>query len=119
MKGSSVIGRVIPLPKGDWNINKFYKKLDIVYTDGKSYIAKQDVPPTTSITTSEYWQILAEGTLGLTGNTGPTGDTGPTGGVYYPSFDVDLDTGILYVVQYDNGPQFEIDNGDLYITLGN
>lgn len=117
MKGASVIGRIIPIPQGTWDSNKTYKKLDIVYYTGKSYIAKIDVPATTPITNTEYWQILAEGTKGDTG-AGEQGPTGPTGNVYYPSFDVDLTDGILYAIQYDEGPKFGIsDDGNLYVDV--
>lgn len=119
MKSASVVGRVVPIPQGNWNVNKNYKKLDIVYDNiGKSYIAKHDVPATTPLDNTEYWQILAEGTTGPAGE-GLVGPTGPTGNVYYPSFHVDLDTGMLYVVEYSDGPKFHIDDnsGDLYIEL--
>ena len=117
MKGASVIGRIVPMPQGTWNINKTYKKLDIVYNNGKSYIARKDVPATIAITNTEYWQVLAQGTTGPTG-IGTTGPTGPTGNVLYPSFDVDFDTGILYAIQNEDGPVFEIDEtGNLYIGI--
>ena len=117
MKGASIIGRIVPIPQGIWNQNKNYKKLDIVYYNGKSYIAKKDVPATILIINTEYWQILAEGTKGETG-IGLQGPTGPTGNVYYPSFDVDLSNGVLYAIQYDDGPKFGINtNGDLYVDI--
>lgn len=117
MKGSSVIGRIVPIPQGTWNKNKQYKKLDIVYNEGVSYIARKDVPATELINNTEYWQVLAEGTAGV-GETGPAGPTGPTGNVYYPTFDVNLTDGILYAVQYDDGPKFGIStNGDLYVDI--
>lgn len=117
MKGSSVIGRVIPMPQGTWDINKQYKKLDIVYNSGVSYIAKRDVPATILISNTEYWQVLAEGTTGPQGEE-ITGPTGPTGNVYYPMFNVDLTNGMLYAVHYDDGPTFSIStSGDLIIEL--
>ena len=119
MKGASVIGRVVPIPQGNWDVNKKYKKLDIVYDNiGKSYIAKRDVPATISLDNAEYWQILAKGTTGPTG-AGLIGPTGPAGNVYYPTFHVDLETGILYAVEYSDGPKFTIDDnsGDLYIDI--
>lgn len=142
MKGSAIIGRVVPIPQGNWNNSKSYKKLDIVYNNGKSYIARKEVPANILLDNIEYWQIISEGTLGPTGPqgalgptgpqgiqgiqgpignigpTGATGATGPTGTAYFPVFDVDFTDGILYVYRYEEGPHFEIDsNGDLYVEL--
>ena len=117
MKGSSVIGRIVPIPQGNWSVNKNYKKLDIVYNNSKSYIAKKDVPATIKLTNTEYWQILAQGVTGPTG-IGVAGPTGPTGNVYYPSFQVDIENGMLYAIQYSDGPNFGIDeNGNLYVDI--
>lgn len=112
------IGRVVPIPKGDWSVTTEYNKLDIVYNDTKSYIARQDVPVGISLTTSEYWQVISQGTPGLQGPTGPQGIQGPTGNCYLPVFSVDFTDGVLYAYEYQEGPHFEIDaKGDLYIEL--
>ena len=120
-KGASVIGRVVPIPQGNWNINKSYTKLDIVYNNGKSYIARKNVPATTSLLNTEFWQIIAEGTLGKQGPTGPQGETGEQGNCFFPVFDVDFTNGELTVTYYDgmdtkNSPTFSIEkDGNLYI----
>ena len=64
------VGRVSFVMKGAWNLATNYEKLDAVTNDGSLYIAKQDVPGGTAITTTTYWQLAAE-----------KGDQGPTGGV--------------------------------------
>lgn len=118
MRGSAIIGRVVPIPQGDWDSSKSYKKLDIVYNEGKSYIARKEVPVSASLNNTEYWQIISQGTVGPTGPQGLTGATGPTGTAYFPVFDVDFTDGVLYVYRYEEGPHFEIDsNGDLYMEL--
>lgn len=53
------LGRITPIPKGTWVSSTTYERLDIVNNNGDSYIAKQDVPINTSITTENYWQLLA------------------------------------------------------------
>ena len=124
--GASVIGRVVPIPQGDWNSTKSYTKLDIVYNNGVSYIAKKNIPAGTPIpplleednkppkpTSNEYWQVLAEGTSGEKGEQGIPGERGPRGKVYFPIFDVDFTNGSLYVTYYDdNEPEDEQEAGD-------
>lgn len=122
--GSTVIGRIVPMPRGTWINNIVYKKLDIVYYQGMSYIAKKEVPVNTPVTNTEYWQIMTSSTKGATGTTGATGNTGPTGptgNIQYASFEVDLTDGILYcntTATYE-GPEFEINktSGDLELIL--
>lgn len=128
-KGTSVIGKVVPIPQGDWDINKRYSKLDIVYNNGKSYIARKEVPAAISLpegnnTNNEYWQLLAVGTSGEQGIQGIQGEKGDKGDFYYPIFDIDFTTGELFVIYYDNTdsinhPTLDIDNnGDLNIEWG-
>lgn len=135
-KGASVIGRVVPIPQGDWDSNKRYNKLDIVYKDGISYIAKKEVPAAAPIppliliegekepTSNEYWQVLAKGTPGGLGDKGEKGDKGDKGDFYYPIFDVDFTTGELFLIYYDNiesknHPTLNVDdNGNLNVEWG-
>ena len=70
------LGHVVITPKGDWDSSTTYTNLDLVYYDNKAYLAKQDVPINTSITTENYWMMMVEGGVGPTG---PRGNTGPTG----------------------------------------
>lgn len=116
-----VIGRIVPMPRGTWINNVVYKKLDIVYYQGMSYIAKKEVPANTPVTNTEYWQIMTSSTKGDTGSKGPTGPTGPTGNIQYASFEIDLSDGILYCKTTANyeGPEFEINSstGDLEVII--
>jgi len=121
--GSTVIGRIVPMPCGTWDNSIVYKKLDIVYYQGMSYIAKKEVPINTPVTNTEYWQIMTSTTQGATGDkgeTGATGPTGPTGNIQYATFEIDLSDGILYcktTATYE-GPEFEINSsGDLELIL--
>lgn len=53
------VGRVSIVPKGDWNINNTYIRLDLVTHDGNSYIAKKDVPKNIQLSNNEYWMLIA------------------------------------------------------------
>ena len=55
------LGRVSPIPKGQWNSSTTYEKLDVVTNGGSSYIANQNVPIGTSLSTTEYWTKLVGG----------------------------------------------------------
>lgn len=51
------LGVVAPVPKGNYSLNTYYEKLNIVQYGGSSYIA---VKPSTGIlpTNTEYWQFI-------------------------------------------------------------
>ena len=55
-------GRILIIPKGNWNANTQYEMLDLVKHGGTSWIAKKEVPvgiePTNA--NSEYWQNMFE-----------------------------------------------------------
>lgn len=57
---SASAGRVLLIPKGDYNSATTYNMLDVVYYSGKSYVCKQ-----TSVghdpTETTYWQIMVDG----------------------------------------------------------
>lgn len=53
------IGRVSIVPRGAYDANLFYNKLDVVMYNGNAYIAKKDTPVGTSIMNTEYWMELA------------------------------------------------------------
>ena len=53
------VGRVSIVPKGYWNINNTYIRLDLVTYDGNSYIAKKDVPKNIQLSNNEYWMLIA------------------------------------------------------------
>ena len=75
------LGRVAPVYKGNYSSQTSYNELDIVYSDGRSFIAKQDnkgqlLPSGTEVENS-YWGLVAD--KGSTGAKGATGATGPQG----------------------------------------
>lgn len=53
-------GKILILPKGDYDSSKTYEMLDLVKHNGTSWLAKKEVPegvePTNS--NSEYWQNM-------------------------------------------------------------
>lgn len=53
------IGRVSIVPRGPYDANLFYNRLDVVMYNGNAYIAKKDAPVGTSITNTEYWMEMA------------------------------------------------------------
>ena len=53
------VGRVSIVPKGDWNINNTYIRLDLVTYNGNSYIAKKDVPKNIQLSNNNYWMLIA------------------------------------------------------------
>lgn len=73
------LGHVVIAPKGNWDSSTTYNVLDLVYYDNKAYLAKQDIPLNTSITSDTYWMMMVEGGVGPTGPQGPEGQIGPTG----------------------------------------
>lgn len=54
-------GRVLPMPKGDYNALTTYEFLDIVSDNGNSYILKVDTSTGNPPTDTTKWQILAYG----------------------------------------------------------
>lgn len=70
-----ILGKVLPLLKGNYDENITYSFLDIVTYNGSSYISKiddnRDLP-----TESASWQLYAK--QGLIGPTGPQGIPGYT-----------------------------------------
>ena len=82
------LGRVAPIYKGVYDETTAYNALDIVYYNGRSYMAKQDtkgnVLPTG--TDNDYWGLIAdkgadgaEGKIGPVGPQGKQGSMGPSG----------------------------------------
>ena len=56
-------GRILIMPRGNWNAETEYKMLDLVFRGGASWIAKKNVvgiEPTEA--NSEYWMKMCEGT---------------------------------------------------------
>lgn len=72
MTASTILGRVAMIPKGIWNAQSAYSKLNVVTIGGSSYLAIQDVPTGTSVSDTAYWQLLAE--KGTSGGVGQLAD---------------------------------------------
>lgn len=53
------IGRVSIVPRGPYDANLFYNRLDVVMYNGNAYIAKKDAPVGTLIDNTEYWMEMA------------------------------------------------------------
>lgn len=64
------IGRILLMPKGDWNNVTTYNSLDWVRDSGASWVCKVDntvgiAPPTLPTTSNANWQLLSsDGTVG-------------------------------------------------------
>ena len=75
------IGKVAPVPKGEYSETTQYNKLDIVSMDGGSWISKKPVRGVKPGTDPDSWmQIAQKGDSGPKGETGATGPQGPKGG---------------------------------------
>ena len=59
MANTTNLGRVLLIPKGAWNEEAEYSKLDFVTSAGSSYVAKSAVPEGTPVSNTTYWQLLA------------------------------------------------------------
>ena len=57
----AIAGRVAIVPKGDYDKNASYKRLDCVKYLNVIYVAKKDVPIGTAITDESYWMKGVEG----------------------------------------------------------
>lgn len=55
---SATLGRVSPVPKGEYSADQNYTRLDIVTYQGYPYIAKTDVPAGNPPTDTLYWLAL-------------------------------------------------------------
>ena len=71
------IGRVRITPKGQWDDQTAYTFLDLVTDGGSSYLARQDAPAGTVLTSTSYWLLIAS--KGDTGEQGTQGEQGPAG----------------------------------------
>ena len=54
-----ILGKVVPIVKGNYSSSTQYAMLDIVYYNGSSYIAKTSVIGQAPTNTT-YWQLLAK-----------------------------------------------------------
>lgn len=100
------IGRVSIVPKGTWNSNNTYTRLDLVSYNGSSYIAKQNVPVNTNLNNADYWKLVAEkGDIGIS-----------ISGVRKTGTSVLTDT---YTIDFTDGTNttFEIGNGNGILNI--
>lgn len=68
------IGKVSLTPKGNYNSNENYKVLDTVNNEnGKTFIAKKDVPKGITTDNEEYWMEISSGGKGDKGEKGDSG----------------------------------------------
>lgn len=58
---SAIAGRVLMLPKGNYDATTTYEFLDAVYYSGSTYICKQQTTGHAPTDTT-YWQLMAQGT---------------------------------------------------------
>ena len=111
---STDLGKVVLLPAGNWDSTTTYSFLDFVFYNGKSYVAKKDVPVGVTTGNTEYWQTLVSpsniqsvnkistsdlvDTYRMSFNGGGHYDFNVTNGrsLYY-NFEVSVTTGDLYV----------------------
>lgn len=78
------LGRVAIVPQGNYSASVRYYYLDLVFSDGNTYVAISDPPIGTSPTNATYWQLVATGgspkgvyaTLAALQAAFPTGTTG-------------------------------------------
>lgn len=57
-------GRILIMPKGDWNAEAEYEMLDLVFKDGASWLAKKNVVGIEpSETNTDYWMKMCEADL--------------------------------------------------------
>lgn len=68
---SKNLGRVSIVPKGKWNENTSYNRLDAVVYNGSSWLAKKQNIGKLPEASTDYWQLLAE--RGENGERGPAG----------------------------------------------
>lgn len=75
----AVAGRVAIVPKGEWNANATYKRLDAVTYNNTLYFAKKDVPAGTVTSNTEYWSKSIVGGVGAIATTEEAGIVKPDG----------------------------------------
>jgi hypothetical protein len=55
------LGKVSITPQGDYDVSRDYKILDTINDNGKTFIAKKNVPKGTPTDNEEYWMEIASG----------------------------------------------------------
>lgn len=73
------LGKIGQTLKGEYNSSTIYERLDVVSSNGNSYVSKID-NNNFPVTDTTAWQLNAsKGDTGNTGPIGPIGNTGPAG----------------------------------------
>lgn len=74
------IGKVCPIPKGNWSSDVEYDKLNLVNYNGVVYIGiKENIPVGTAVTNTEYWMRLTNPlTIGTVTSSSPGGNAAVT-----------------------------------------
>lgn len=102
------LGRIFPVPAGDYSSSKTYKTLDVVTKNGSSYICKKDATGKDPETQTEYWQLMAskgaDGQDGQDGQDGAAGVGGGYGAKTYDKYVVFCIAGQSNAVGYDESP---------------
>lgn len=75
----AVAGRVAIVPKGEWNANATYKRLDAVTHNNTLYFAKKEVPAGTATSNTEYWSKSIVGGASAIATTEDAGVVKPDG----------------------------------------
>lgn len=73
----AIAGRVAIVPKGDWNADATYKRLDAVTHNNTLYFAKKDVPAGTETSNTEYWSKSIVGSVVTVDDTISSESTNP------------------------------------------
>lgn len=82
------LGRIFPVPAGEYSSSKNYKPLDVVTKNGSSYICKKDATGKDPESQTEYWQLMAsKGDRGENGQDGQDGQDGVAGGSSTKTYD--------------------------------
>lgn len=77
----AVAGRVAIVPKGEWNAQIAYKRLDAVTHNNTLYFAKKDVPAGTATSNTEYWSKSIVGGAGAIATKEDAGNVKPADGL--------------------------------------
>lgn len=75
----AVAGRVAIVPKGEWNAQTAYKRLDAVTYNNTLYFAKKEVPAGTATSNTEYWSKSIVGDASAIATTEEAGIVKPDG----------------------------------------
>lgn len=99
------LGRIFPVPAGEYSSSKNYKPLDVVTKNGSSYICKKDATGKDPESQTEYWQLMAsKGDKGENGQDGQDGAAGGSSTKTYDKYYVVCIAGQSNAVGYDESP---------------